>query len=147
MCVYVLLLFSLAQNPPLSSAQNAHSGPTLCPVSVKTHRNRFRVFCQEERQHVSQRRPHLTKEHSTTGATPHPSPLSWQSPELPSNKRETRGRSQSREYSESNLSGEPLSRQHCLYCPLLLEGTVRWGLADGRAGSQLVTVRDDHTKA
>lgn len=57
-----------------------------------------------------------------------------------------KGRSQSREYSESNLSGGPLSRQHCLYCPLLLEGTVRWGLADGRAGSQLVTVRDDHTK-
>lgn len=55
-------------------------------------------------------------------------------------------RSQSREYSESNLSGGPLSRQHCLCCPLLLEGTVRWGPADGRAGSQLVTVRDDRMK-
>ncbi|KAK5872836.1 hypothetical protein PBY51_013498 [Eleginops maclovinus] len=55
-------------------------------------------------------------------------------------------RSQSGKYSEPNLSGGPLSRQHCLCCPLLLEGTVRWGPADGRAGSQLVTVRDDRTE-
>lgn len=48
-------------------------------------------------------------------------------------------RSQSGEYSKPNLSGGPLSRQHCLCCPLLLEGTVRWGPADGRAGSQLVS--------
>lgn len=40
-------------------------------------------------------------------------------------------RSQSGEYSEPNLSGGPLSRQHCLCCLLLLEGTERWGPADG----------------
>lgn len=56
-----------------------------------------------------------------------------------------KGRCQNREYSDPNLSGS-LSRQHCLYCPLLLEGAVRRGQADGRAGSQLVTVRDDRTK-
>lgn len=55
-------------------------------------------------------------------------------------------RSQTGEYSEPNLSGGPLSRQHCLRWPLLLEGTVRGGTVDDQAGSQLVTVRDDHTK-
>lgn len=70
-------------------------------------------------------------------------------PEQPRTAKQQEGnkrRSQSREYSEPNLSGGPLSRQHCLCCPLLLEGTVRWGAADGRAGSQLVTVRDDRMK-
>lgn len=145
-CVYVLLLSSLAQNPPLSSAQDARSGPTLCPVSVKTHRNWFWVFCQGERQHVSQRRSLLTKSTLDHQRRPAPATPVLVGPRTAKQQEGNKRRSQSGEYSEPNLSGGPLSRQHCLCCPLLLEGTVRWGTADGRVGSQLVTVRDDRTK-
>lgn len=103
--------------------------------------------CQGNRQHVSQRRSHLNQRalDHRRHATPATSVLA--EPRTAKQQEGNKGRGQSREYSESNLSGEPLSRQHCLYCPVLLEGSVGWGLADGRAGSQLVTVRDDHTKA
>ena len=80
-------------------------------------------------------------------ATHTAAPLVLAEPRTAKQQEGNKRRSQSGEYSEPNLSGGPLSRQHCLCCPLLLEGTVRWGTADSRAGSQLVTVRDDRTGA
>lgn len=147
LCVYGLLLSSLAQNPPLISAQNARSGPTLCLVSMRAHRNRFRAFCRGRK--ATRVTEEVARYRSTTGATPHTHrrPLVLAEPRTAKQQEGNKRRSQSGEYSEPNLSGGPLSRQHCLCCPLLLEGTVRWGAADSRAGSQLVTVRDDRTGA
>lgn len=88
----------------------------------------------------------LPKYIPTTSATLHTTTPVLAQPRTAKQQEGNKRRSQSQEYSEPNLSAGPLSRQNCLCCPLLLEGTVRWGMADGRAGSQLVTVRDDHTK-
>lgn len=76
----------------------------------------------------------------------HTAPTALAEPRTAKQQEEIERRSQNEEYSESNLSRGPLSNQCCLCCPLLLEGTVRWGLAYGRAGSQLVTLRDGLTK-
>lgn len=76
----------------------------------------------------------------------HTAPTALAEPRTAKQQEEIERRSQNEEYSESNLSRGPLSNQCCLCCPLLLEGAVRWGLAYGRAGSQLVTLRDGLTK-
>lgn len=76
----------------------------------------------------------------------HTAPTALAEPRTAKQQEEIERRSQNEEYNESNLSRGPLSNQCCLCCPLLLEGTVRWGLAYGRAGSQLVTLRDGLTK-
>lgn len=69
-------------------ALRPHIVPRFCEDASQSI---FECFVREKGNMCHRGGRSLPKVHSTTSTTPHPPPLSWQGPELPSNKRETRG--------------------------------------------------------